>query len=163
MKRMAMGGALLLFAGCAGGGAAAQSVILKGPGGEIRTLTAAQLAAMPHQSAQLAPEGGGAPRAYEGVPLSDLLQSVGAPSGHALRGPAMADIVVVGAADGYRVAFSLAEMDAGVRGERIILADRTGGMSLAPAEGPLRLVVEGDLRPARSVRSVTSITLEAAP
>jgi hypothetical protein len=48
---------------------------------------------MPHQSVMVAGEKGLA-RAYEGVPLT-LLQSTGAPSGKTLRGPALAEVVVV--------------------------------------------------------------------
>ena len=70
----------------------AQSVTLKGPDGRTRTLTAAEIAAMPHKPALLAGEGGAPPRTYEGVALTDLLQSVGAPAGRALRGPAMANV-----------------------------------------------------------------------
>ena len=37
------------------------------------------------------------------------------------------------------------------------------GAALPPSEGPFRLVVQGDRRPARSARMVTAITLERAP
>jgi hypothetical protein len=143
-------------------GAGAQSVTLHGPDGRTRTLTAAEFAAMPHQSAMLASEHGPAKR-YDGVPLTDLLQSVGAPAGKALRGPALADVVVVSASDGYRVALGLGETDAGVRPGKILLADRVEGVALPSNEGPFRLVIEGDLRPVRSVRMVTAIRVETAP
>jgi hypothetical protein len=144
------------------GAAVAQTVNLRGPGGQARTVTAADLAALPRQDVSLATEHGPA-RRYEGAPLTLLLQSVGAPAGKALRGPALADIVVVGAADGYRVALSLAETDPGVRKDAIILSDRADGAPLPDGEGPFRLVVEGDLRAARSAKRVTSITVSAAP
>ncbi len=96
------------------------------------------------------------------MPVDTLAQSVGAPSGKALRGPALADIVVVKGSDGYRAAFALAELDAGMRHDPILLADSADGAPLG-ADGPFRLVVEGDLRLARSVRMVTEIKVEAAP
>jgi hypothetical protein len=148
--------------GLVASGAGAQSVALHGPQGQTRSVTAAELAAMPHQSAALASEHGSAKR-YEGVPLSDLLQSVGAPAGKALRGPALADLVVVSASDGYRVVLGLAETDPGVRMEKILLADRVEGGPLPPTEGPFRLVIEGDLRPVRSARMVTEIRVQTAP
>jgi DMSO/TMAO reductase YedYZ molybdopterin-dependent catalytic subunit len=144
------------------GGAAAQSVALRGPDGQTRSVSLAELAAMPHQSASLANEHGPAKR-YEGVPLTTLLQSVGAPAGKTLRGPALADLVVVTASDGYRVVLALAETDPGVRTEKILLADRVEGAPLPPTEGPFRLVIEGDLRPVRSARMVTAIRVEAIP
>ena len=143
--------------------AQAQSMVLKGPDGRTRTVTAAEIAAMPHHQALLVGEGGAPPRAYEGVALTDLLQSVGAPAGRALRGPAMADVVVVKGADGYRAAFALAETDAGMRQSVPILADRAAGGSLDAKDGPFRLVSPGDLRPARSVRQVVSIAVEFDP
>jgi hypothetical protein len=143
--------------------AQAQSVTLKGPDGQTRTITAAQIAAMPHQQALLPGEGGAPPRAYEGVALTDLLQSVGAPAGRELRGPAVAEMVVVRGADGYRAVLALAETDRAMRPSVPILADRTGGAPLDSKEGPLRLVSPGDLRPARSVRRVISIEVASAP
>jgi hypothetical protein len=144
------------------GPAKAQEVTLHGPAGQTRIVTAADIAAMPHRSVMLAPEGGGVARRYEGPSLADLAASVGAPRGP-LHGASLADIVVVKGADGYRVAFSLADLDPATRREAIILADRVDGGPLPAKEAPFRLAVEGDLRPARSVRMVADITVEAAP
>jgi hypothetical protein len=152
----------LVALGLAASGAGAQSVSLRGLEGQARSVTAAELAAMPHQSATLASEHGPAKR-YEGVPLTDLLQSVGAPAGKALHGPALADLVVVTASDGYRVVLGLAETDPGVRAGKILLADRVEGGPLPRNEGPFRLVIEGDLRPVRSARMVTAIRVQTAP
>ena len=66
-------------------------------------------------------------------------------------------MVIASAADGYTVALALAETDPLVRKEQIILADGAGGQPLRAALGPYRLVVEGDLRAARSARSVISL------
>jgi hypothetical protein len=154
---------LILLAGLGVAGAApAQSVALTGPAGETRTVTLSELAAMPHQTATLVNEHGPA-RQYDGVPLTLLLQSVGAPAGKTLRGPAMADLVLVGASDGYRVVLALAETDPGMTPRKVLLADRADGAPLGATEGPFRLIVEGDLRPARSARMVTTIQVEAAP
>jgi hypothetical protein len=140
------------------GGASAQSIALSGLAGEKLQLSAADLAAMPHHSVTLQLEG--KTEACDAVPLSLILAKVGAPQGKALKGPELADVALVGAADGYRVALALAETDPLMRGEdQIFLADRCAGGPMAPPEGPLRLVVLGDKRPARSARQVTSITL----
>ena len=64
--------------------------------------------------------------------------------------------------DGYRVALGLAEADPGVRADKIILADRVDGHAIEGKDGPIRLVVEGDLKPARSVRMVRSIAVVRA-
>ena len=142
--------------------AVAQSVTLTGPEGRTRSVSLSDLAAMPHETAVL-PSEHGAAKHCEGVPLTVLLESVGAPTGKALHGPALADLVVVSAGDGYRVVLGLAETDPGVRPGKTLLADRCEGAPLPPNEGPLRLVVEGDLRPVRSVRMVTAIRVVAVP
>jgi hypothetical protein len=139
-------------------GAAAQSIALTGLAGEKVELGAADLAALPHQAVTLQLEGKTEP--CDAVPLSLILAKVGAPHGKALRGPEMADVVLVGAADGYHIALALAETDVLMRGaDQVFLADRCSGGPMAPPEGPFRLVVLGDKRPARSARQVTSITL----
>ncbi|HZC17339.1 MAG TPA: molybdopterin-binding oxidoreductase [Caulobacteraceae bacterium] len=143
------------------GGALGQSVVLTGLSGQAATFTAAQLAATPHASATLK-LGGGRSEDCAGVPLTLLLQRVGAPAGKALKGPELADLVVVGASDGYRVVLALAETDPMVSDRKILLADRCGGAPLPDNEGPFRLVVTGDLRPARSARMVTSIQVRRA-
>ena len=139
------------------GGARAQTLSLSGLAGESATLSAADIAAMPHQPATLKLDT--RTEACEGVPIGLLLQRVGAPAGKALRGQELADAVIVNAADGYRVVLALAETDPMVRPERVVLADRCGGAALPAAEGPFRLVVEGDLRPARWARRVTAIAI----
>jgi len=137
--------------------AAAQSIALSGLAGEKAQLSAADIAALPHQAVTLQLEGKS--EACEGVPLSLILAKVGAPQGKALRGPELADVALVGAADGYHVALALAETDPLMRGDKVFLADRCGGGPMPAPEGPFRLVVLGDGRPARSARQVTSITL----
>lgn len=77
----------------------------------------------------------------------------------ALGGREMADVVLVTGADGYQVALGLAEADPGTRPNRIIIADRVDGAPLGPKDGPFKLVIEGDLRPARGARMVTGLTL----
>jgi hypothetical protein len=141
-----------------GADAAAQTVTVTGPTGQKLTLAAADVAALPHQPVTLQLDNGKT-EACEGVALSVILAKVGAPQGKALRGPEMADVVEVGAADGYRVALALAETDPLMRGDKVFLADRCNGATLAAPEGPFRLIVVGDGRPARSARQVTSITV----
>jgi hypothetical protein len=65
----------------------------------------------------------------------------------------------VSARDGYQVVVSLAETDAVTRTARMIVADREAGAPLKSDDGPFRLVVEDDLRPARSARQVERIEL----
>ncbi|WP_149537274.1 hypothetical protein [Siccirubricoccus phaeus] len=136
--------------------AAAQQLTLQAADGREVVVTAAELAAMPHQQLR-AP--GRDPAFYEGVPLGLLLARLGVPQGEALRGRALALAVVVRAADGYAAVLALAEADAVTRDAPVILADRRADGPLAAEEAPFRLIVGGDRRPARSARQVVRIEL----
>lgn len=161
--RLAALGAAFGVAFLASGAACATPTLkIVGLSGPPVTLQAADLAALPHVNVDHRGENGDA-AVYSGVRLTDLLRRVQAPLGPALRGPAAADIVVVKAADGYRAAFSLGELDADVHNEIVILADQKAGQPLDAKEGPWRLIVDGDKRGARAVRGVIEIDLEAAP
>ena len=136
--------------------AAAQTVRLTGPQG-TQELDAAALSAMPHISATMNDHG--TMVTYEGVPLRALATLAGAPEGEKLRGPALATFVRVTASDGYKVVLSLGEIDATLGAGTVILADRQDGKPLNDKQGPFRLVVDGDQRPARSARSVTTVEI----
>ena len=131
---------------------------MTGLDGHAHVFDSAQLAAMPQVQASLKSKDG-TTHIYRGPTLSGLLQAVGAPAGEALRGPEMADVVMVSAKDGYRVAFGLADTDPSIRNGTIVMAFAEDGQPLDDKDGPLRLVVEGDARAARSVRMVTAVTL----
>jgi DMSO/TMAO reductase YedYZ molybdopterin-dependent catalytic subunit len=96
---------------------------------------------------------------YEGVPLAALLLKAGVPHGDQLRGAAMSMYVIVEAADDYRVIFSLAELDSSFQDSDILLADTMDGMPLAPDQGPFKLVVPHEKRPARWSKMVKSIVV----
>lgn len=134
--------------------ALAQSVALKGPDGQVATLSAADLAALPHVKMTVTEHG--KISTFEGVPLGDIVTRVGAASGKAIHGPELATVIRVTAKDGYQAVLGLAETDPGTRKGRIILADRADGAPLKD-DARFRIVVEDDLRPARSVRMVERI------
>ncbi len=94
---------------------------------------------------------------FEGVPVSTVLSMAGIQLGDALRGPRMAEVLLVTAADGYKVAFGLAEIDPAFAVREIILADKKDGKPLDAREGPFRIVAPGDKRPARWIRQVTEL------
>ncbi len=134
------------------------SVALVGLDGQKSTLTLLELDALPR--VKISANEHGTAHVFEGALLGDLLVKVGAPAGKAIHGMELADVIIVEARDGYKVALDLAGTDAAVRTDRVILADRMDGSSLSADKGPFQLVVEGDLRPARAVRMVSVIRLE---
>jgi len=149
-----------IFLGCGVASAEeiATSITLAGLDGQQSLLTLGELDALPR--VQVAANEHGAQHVFEGALLAEVLAKVGAPTGKAIRGKELADVVIVEARDGYIVALGLAETDSTIRKERVILADRMDGAPLAADKGPFQLVVEGDLRPARSARMVSKIRLE---
>jgi DMSO/TMAO reductase YedYZ molybdopterin-dependent catalytic subunit len=100
---------------------------------------------------------------YEGVALTELLKRAGVAQGSSLRGAAMATYVLAQAADGYRVIFSLAELDSDFQDSGVIVADKMDGQPLREKVGPLRLVAPHDKRPARWVRMLQTIKVVSAP
>lgn len=99
---------------------------------------------------------------YEGVRVSDLLVKAGVPLGEKLRGRALATYVVAKASDGYTVVYSVAELDPAMTDNQVIVADTMNGKPLEPKEGPLKIVVPVDKRPARWIRMLTALQIENA-
>ncbi|HEX3896386.1 MAG TPA: molybdopterin-dependent oxidoreductase [Rudaea sp.] len=99
----------------------------------------------------------------DGVNLSDLVAKAGAPQGETLRGKALTIYVRVSASDGYRVVYSLAELDPAMHDDVPILTAHCDGAALDAKDGPFRIVYPGEKRPARWIRQVTSIDLLRAP
>ena len=127
--------------------------------GSSRTLSEAELLALPQESVTgRLPDG--TSQTYAGPRLDAVLKLAGA-SLESLRGRALAQYVLVEARDNYRVVFAVAELSSEFATRRVILAHAVDGHTLGPDAGPWRLVVEGELRPARWVRQVAAIRLRA--
>jgi len=99
---------------------------------------------------------------YEGVLVEELLKRAGVPQGEKLRGAALATYLIFEADDGYRVVFSIAELDSGITDSEVIVADTMDGTALPAKIGPFRLVAPKEKRPARWVRMLKSITVVRA-
>lgn len=140
--------------------AAGPGLTIRGAGNAV-TLDAAAFAALPHETLTVSDHG--RRRTYSGVPLGVLAAKVGAPAGETLRGPLLSAAWVARAADGYRVALSVGEVDAGTGARKAIVADAEDGAPLSARDGPFKLVVDGDLRPARSARMLQSLELVPLP
>ena len=121
------------------------------------SLSADDLGHLPRTTIKVMNEHAGKDETYEGVLLSDLLKQAGVPEGAKLNGKALATYVEVEGTDGYRVIFSLAELDGDFLDSGVLVADKMDGQPIAGNLGPLRLVVPHDKRPARWVRMLRSI------
>lgn len=141
--------------------ATAASLTLVGFDGRTRSVSPADLARLTRHDTTVS--GHEVSGRYSGVALTDLLALVNAPLADSLRGRSLASYVLAEASDGYRVLFSIAEVDSKFTDRVIILADRKDGQPLSAAEGPYRLIVPGEKRPARWARQVARISLGRAP
>ena len=131
------------------------TVQLVAPGKPALSLDAKTLAGMPHEQVTAAAHDEPASQ-WGGVRLEDILSRAGVPLDKPLRGKTLASFVRVTAADQYQVVFGLADLDATLGHTQVLLVDTRDGKPL-DKDGPLRLLVPGDKRPARWVRNVTMI------
>jgi DMSO/TMAO reductase YedYZ molybdopterin-dependent catalytic subunit len=134
--------------------------------GEVSTplvLSVADLKKMPRKTLSIVNPHDNKTETYEGVLLEELLKRAGVAQGEKLRGALMATYLIAEAEDGYRVVFSLAELDSGILDADVIVADTMNGESLAPKQGPFRVGAPHEKRPARWVRMLKSITVVRAP
>ncbi|WP_428331398.1 molybdopterin-dependent oxidoreductase [Mucilaginibacter sp.] len=99
---------------------------------------------------------------YSGVVLSDILAKAGVTLGKDLRGKNLTKYILIEAIDGYQVVFALAELDKDFTNRTIILANQIDGKPLAATEGPFRIIVQDEKKPARCIKQVISIKVQAA-
>ncbi len=121
--------------------------------------TAEEFAALPHTELKLPAVSDKPAVTYSGVLMRDLLAKAGAPLGDKLRGAAHLTGVIVRSKDNYAVLYALAEFDENFSSRTIIVADQEDGQPLPPSSAPLRVVLPGDKRGARSARQVVSIEI----
>ncbi len=128
--------------------------------GKTTTFTAAELAKLPRQTIKT-DDPSGKPATYEGVSLAEVLKAANVTLGKDFKGPLVGNCLVVKAADGYRAAFALPELDPDLTDRVVLLADRKDGKPLDAKEGPYRLVVPHEKKHMRWVRQVTGVAVQA--
>lgn len=94
---------------------------------------------------------------YKGVELVEVLEKAGVTLGGKLRGENLVKVVVVQAADGYEVVYSLPELDPEFSNNVVLLVAEKDGGPLPPGEGAFRLIAPQDKKQARWIREVRSI------
>lgn len=123
--------------------------------GQVLPLNASVLAGLPHIDVTAAAHDE-APSTWRGVSLVDLLLRAGVALDKPLRGRDLASFVRVTAAGNYQIVFALSDLDPTLGHGQVLLVEQRNGKPL-DKDGPYRLLVPGDKRPARWVRNVTSI------
>jgi hypothetical protein len=133
-------------------------VSVRGDGIQALRLESSDLARMPRRSIK-ARDRDGRESVFDGVSLAEILKKAGLKQGKELRGELLASYLLVEASDGYRVVFALPELDEAFTDRVVLLADSRDGKPLSDREGPFRIVVPDEKRPARWVRQVVSLTI----
>ena len=100
---------------------------------------------------------------YTGVSLAAVLQKSDIPLGSALKGPALANFLLIEAHDKYTVLFSLPEVDPDWTDNDILLATSRNGEPLDATHGPLQLIAPRDKRQSRWVKQVIRLSVRTAP
>jgi len=129
---------------------------MHGVDGSVVSLQPAELKALPHKTVQVFNAHTKKNETYSGVVLADLLARVHAPIGAALKGRQFMTAVVAEGEDGYKVVYSIAEVDPEMHTGDVIVADTRDGQPLGNT-GVFQLINTEDKRPARWVRNLDSI------
>lgn len=130
-------------------------------GGKSVTLKSADMAKLERRDVR-AKGHDGVDSTYSGIELRKILAPQGAKLGKDLRGPSIAQYVVVEAADGYRAVFSMTDLEPEFTDDVVILADKRDGKLLADTHGPWQIISTGEKKHGRWVRQVTAIRVRTA-
>jgi hypothetical protein len=96
------------------------------------------------------------------VLLADALKRADVALGANLRGKLLANQLLIEAADKYRVAFSLPEVDPDWTDNVVLLATTRNGAPLDQVHGPLQIVIPSEKRHSRWVKQVVKLTVRSA-
>jgi DMSO/TMAO reductase YedYZ molybdopterin-dependent catalytic subunit len=155
MTRSSIAAGVFLVVAVAFSNAASEPLQVGNEGGKVGPLAAQDWEKLPRQKVEVKDV------RYEGVSLAEVLRFAGVPFDGHLRGPRVANYVLIEAADGYRATFALAEIDPSLTEKVVLLADRQDGKPLSESAGPYRIVVPDDKIHSRWVRQVTRITVQS--
>jgi len=92
-----------------------------------------------------------------------VLEKAGVGFGETLKGKRLASCLLAEAADGYRVVIALPEMDPAFTDKQVILAFLKDGKILDEKEGPYRIVIPDEKRPARWIRQLITLKIVNVP
>jgi hypothetical protein len=134
-----------------------QQLTVQVEAGKQVVLTRAEIEALPH--VKVATSAAGESATFEGIALAAALEKAGVALGQTLKGKRLASCLLVEAADGYRVVIALPEMDPAFTDKKVVLAFSKDGKPLDEREGPYRIVMPDEKRPARWVRQVTTLKI----
>ncbi len=158
MKRLGLILVCLFALGFSSAPLQCQQLTVQTDSGKQVVLSRADLEALPHIKVTASEHSSG-PVVFEGVSLKSVLEKAGVSFGEAMKGPRLANCLLVEAADGYRVVIALPELDPAFTDKQTALVFLRDGRPLGEKEGPYRIVIPDDKRMARWVRQVTALKI----
>ena len=135
--------------------AAAGSLTIVKPDGSSLVMTEVMLSALPREKFEASSHD--KKSLFEGSDLRTVLTLAGLKETEGLRGQALARIVTVVAADGYKVVLPLSDLDPSIGNLKVFLVNRMDGAQIPEEDGHWRLVIPTDVRPARWVKLIVRI------
>jgi hypothetical protein len=125
--------------------------------GRVVSFSAARLDRMARDTVRVTGHSG-VSQAYRVLTAYELLLAAGVRV-DSVRGPRSTWVLVATAADGFRTAFTLAELAPDLGPSKVLLATATSTGALPPAEGHYRILVPTDRRQGRWARQVVSLAI----
>ena len=150
--------ALVLLASAVVLAAEQPAPVLRIPGAPDRTVAPTSLVGRTSRDIRLEGTGGDV-TIYHGVPLLEVLEQNGLDlKTMAGERKTAAEVVLAAARDGYTVVFSIGELRASRANPKVFLVAETAAGPLPENEGPVRLIVYGDV--VRSAYALARIELK---
>jgi hypothetical protein len=140
--------------------AGSTELLLTGIAGKTKTLTPAELKALPHVTVSVHNAHNNKDESYSGVPVKDLLALVEPAKGEGPKTSANMMVVIASATDNFHVAITLCDTNPECRNGQAIVADTLDGAPIA-TDGAFKLVLTEDKKPARWARNLSSLTVKA--
>lgn len=126
-------------------------------GGKTVKMKAADLAKLTRKEIK-AKDHDGVESMFSGYELRDIIAPAGAKLGKDLKGPMIAQYLIVEAADGYHAVYSLTELDPDFTDKVVILGDKRDGKPLENWQ----IIATNEKKHARWVRQVTALKVRLA-
>lgn len=145
MRKLSLFSALLVALVFASIASRCQQLTVQTDSGKQVVLSRADLEGLPHVKVTASEHSSG-PVNFEGVTLKSILEKVGVTFGESLKGKRLTNCLLVEAADGYRAAFALPELDPAFTDKQTLLVFLREGKPLGEKEGPYRIVIPDEKR-----------------
>ena len=139
-------------------GAPSTSLTINTGTGQPLTLKLADLQALPQTTITVHNAHQNADETYSGPLLSDVLAKAGVVLTEKTEHPMLHQYLIATGTDKYWVLYSLAEIHPGLHNAKVIVAIARSGQPLTTA-GQFELIDNLDVKPARWVHNVTTLTL----